>query len=129
MLTGIPWGKRNPFPIGTDLAQGLGFGGIVLYGAASTGTPNATSALVFWGVVLWMMQTNHMGGLRDLRTDFQSAAVTTPISLGSQYVRQGYFLSAPTTVYAYFLLGTQFAVPILFLWIGGGLMDPPASPL
>ena len=118
------WGKRNPFPIGTDLVQGLGFGGIALYGAASAGTPNASSAMVFWGVVLWMMQTNLLGGLRDLRTDYQFAAVTTPISLGSQYTRQGYFLSTPTKVYAYFLLATQFAVPLLFLWRDRGLMDP-----
>lgn len=118
------WGKRTAFPMGTDLAQGLGFGAMTLYGAASSGSPNALSSMVFWGVVVWMMQTNHVGGLRDLKGDYLFAASTTPIFFGCSHSTAGYFISKPCRLYSYFLLATQFAVPLLFLWEDRSLIDP-----
>jgi 4-hydroxybenzoate polyprenyltransferase len=119
------WGKRTAFPMGTDLAQGLGFGAITLYGAASAGNPNALSWMVFWGVVVWMMQTNHLGGLRDLKSDYNYAAVTTPIFLGCTYGSAGHFISKPCRLYSYTLLSIQYAVPFLFLWKDKAVIEPP----
>lgn len=119
------WGKRTAAPIGTDLAQGLGFGAMALYGAASAGSPNALSWMVFWGVVVWMMQTNHLGGLRDLKSDFEFAATTTPISLGCAYDKSGPSISGRCRLYSYFLLSTQLAVPFMFLLTGVAPLDPP----
>jgi 4-hydroxybenzoate polyprenyltransferase len=118
------WGKRNGFPPGTDLAQGIGFAGLAWFGAAGSGTPNELSRMVFWAVVLWMMQTNLLGGLRDLQTDSLFGVRTTPIFLGSYIAPEGYRLSAKSRLYAYAVLCLQFAIPALFLWKQGTRMVP-----
>lgn len=118
------WGKRTKFPIFTDFAQGIGFAGLVLFGAASSGNLTLFSAMAFWGVVIWMMQTNQLGGIRDLQSDYFFDTSTTPIFLGSKYGRRGYFISKKCMLYSYLLLLIQFALPLTFLRKDEGLIDP-----
>ena len=118
------FGKRTRLPIFTDLVQGIGFAALILFGSFSTGHATLLSAIAFWGVVIWMMQTNHLGGLRDLQSDYLFDTFTTPISLGSKYRREGFFISRKSIVYSYLLLFIQFVVPAVFLVRESGSIDP-----
>lgn len=78
------FGKRLPVPPVIDVIQGIGFGALVLYGAAIAGGPTRVTLVVFLLVVVWMVLTNLLGGLRDLSTDIQFGVSTTPIFLGAR---------------------------------------------
>jgi len=78
------FGKRLPLPPLVDVMQGAGFGAMVLFGAAIAGSPTRLTLIVFLLVVVWMVLTNLLGGLRDLNTDLQFGVNTTPIFLGAR---------------------------------------------
>jgi 4-hydroxybenzoate polyprenyltransferase len=78
------FGKRLPFPPLVDVIQGVGFSAMVLYGAAIAGNPTRLTVIVFLLVVVWMVLTNLLGGLRDLRADLQFGVNTTPIFMGAR---------------------------------------------
>lgn len=95
------WGKRTPFPIATDLVQGVAFASLALYGAAAIGGVTPLTWIVFASIVAWMMLTNLLGGLRDLSSDFNHGARTTPIQFGARPQGNGQLHPRPMRVYAY----------------------------
>ena len=79
------WGKRAPFPPLTDLAQGLGWAALVVYGAALAGPPTPlTAALAAFEVVFILLINGVHGPLRDLANDLRCGARTTAILLGAR---------------------------------------------
>jgi 4-hydroxybenzoate polyprenyltransferase len=95
------WGKRTPFPVVTDLVQGIAFASMALYGAAVSGSITPVTWIVFVSIVAWMMQTNLLGGLRDLASDYNHGARTTPILLGARPKDSGQIHPRAMRVYAY----------------------------
>jgi 4-hydroxybenzoate polyprenyltransferase len=78
------FGKRVPFAPLIDVMQGVGFAAMTLYGAAIVGQPTRLTWITFLLIVVWMVLTNLIGGLRDLNTDSQFGAYTTPIFFGAR---------------------------------------------
>jgi 4-hydroxybenzoate polyprenyltransferase len=78
------FGKRVPFAPLIDVMQGVGFAAMTLYGAAIVGRPTRLTWITFLLIVVWMTLTNLIGGLRDLSTDSQFGAYTTPIFFGAR---------------------------------------------
>jgi 4-hydroxybenzoate polyprenyltransferase len=79
------WGKRAPFPPLTDLAQGLGWAALLVYGAALAGPPAPlTAALAAFEVVFILLINGVHGPLRDLANDLRCGARTTAILLGAR---------------------------------------------
>lgn len=78
------WGKRTPFPPLTDLAQGLGWGALALYGAAVAGRWTAlTGVIVGFVVVLIVMANGVHGSLRDLVNDRRHGVRSTALLMGA----------------------------------------------
>jgi 4-hydroxybenzoate polyprenyltransferase len=80
------WGKRCPLPPLTDLAQGLGWAALLLWGALASGgalTP-LVWALAAHEVALIMLVNGLHGGLRDLASDEAGGARTTALWLGAR---------------------------------------------
>ena len=80
------WGKRCPLPPLTDLAQGLGWAALLLWGALASGgalTPLAL-ALAAHEITLIMLINGLHGGLRDLASDAAGGARTTALWLGAR---------------------------------------------
>jgi 4-hydroxybenzoate polyprenyltransferase len=110
------FGKRVPFPPLVDLIQGAGFGAMTLYGAAIAGGPTRLTLIVFLLIVVWMVLTNLIGGLRDLNTDSQFGVNTTPIFLGAR--SQGARLDIPSRMafYAHTVLVILIGIELLALF-------------
>ena len=109
------WGKRTPFPILTDVIQGLAFASVCLYGAALLGPFTTLTFVLFGGVVIWMVLTNLLGGLRDLASDLDYGVLTTPIQLGARPVGAlGQAIPRRLRWYAF----TWLALLIALIWFG-----------
>ncbi|MCG8454961.1 MAG: UbiA prenyltransferase family protein, partial [Holophagales bacterium] len=80
------WGKSCPVPPLTDLAQGLGWASLALYGAmAMGGPPNVlTWTAVAMGTGFILLINGVHGGLRDLSNDLDRGRRTTAIFFGSR---------------------------------------------
>jgi 4-hydroxybenzoate polyprenyltransferase len=106
------WGKRTSIPLATDLVQGIGFASIVLYGAISIGPPSRLTWIAFCWMVVWMLQANVIGGVRDLAFDLAYGARTTPILLGARPSGSG--IRLPRAV-LYYALANEVALLALVL--------------
>ena len=109
------WGKRTPFPIATDFAQGVAFASLSLYGAAVVGDMTPLTPIVFAAVTTWMMLTNLLGGLRDLPSDFNHGARTTPIQFGARPAGDGQTHPRSLQVYAYLWSWVMIGLALLAL--------------
>lgn len=130
------WGKRTPFPPLIDLAQGLGWAALVVYGAALVGTPTPlTGALAIFEVVFIMLINGVHGPLRDLANDLRCGARTTAILFGARPVAAeqqdlkpqapSVFIPPALTVYALtlqLLLAGLLALPLALDWLA---LSPP----
>ena len=76
------WGKKTRVPLLIDIVQGVGFAGIILFGADIVGEPGRLSLMVFLAATLWMVHTNLYGGFRDVETDTAFGLYTTAIMFG-----------------------------------------------
>jgi len=95
------WGKRLAFPIVTDIVQGIAFASVALYGSVIPGPLTLLGVIVFVSVVVWMVLTNLLGGLRDLHGDLNFGVRTTPIQFGAR--PHGQVIPGRVAVYAYSL--------------------------
>jgi 4-hydroxybenzoate polyprenyltransferase len=98
------YGKRVPFPPLIDVLQGVGFAAMTLYGAAIVGNPTRLTLFAFLLIVVWMVLTNLIGGLRDLNTDLQFGAQTTPIFLGARAEGTQLHIPSRMALYAHAVL-------------------------
>ena len=120
------WGKRNPFPPLTDLAQGLGWGALAYYGATlAAGQPSGLTAVVVAFTVLATVTINGVhGDLRDLDNDLRCGMNTTAILLGARPLESGgVVLTRRFVLYAAALQAALIAVallPLLLNWFGYG---------
>jgi 4-hydroxybenzoate polyprenyltransferase len=118
------WGKRSPFPVLTDVVQGIGFGALVLYGAV--GIPGHHSELIgviFAFVVVFIVMINGIhGSLRDLTNDLNNGAQTTAIFLGVRPLgTEGIILPLRFRFYTLslqLLLISIVLLPLLNNWFG-----------
>ncbi len=79
------WGKRGPFPPLTDLAQGLGWASLTLYGAMVGGGQSAVTGWVLAFVAVYILMANGIhGSIRDLRNDHRHGVRSTAILLGAR---------------------------------------------
>ncbi|HNP74407.1 MAG TPA: UbiA family prenyltransferase [Kouleothrix sp.] len=80
------WGKRVALPVSTDMAQGLAWAALALYGAiVAAGAPTGLTFLLSAYVVLYVMLINSIhGSLRDLANDFACGKRSTAILLGAR---------------------------------------------
>jgi 4-hydroxybenzoate polyprenyltransferase len=103
--------KRFPWPVLTDVVQGLGWAALVYYGALRAGavTPATTlgAAFVFCFVVL--VNGVH-GGLRDLDNDLAHGSLTTATHLGAR--RAGTAVLVPARLRRYGM-SLQLAMGVL----------------
>ena len=118
------WGKRVSFPLFTDFIQGLGWGALVLYGAAVVhGRPSGSLAVIFAFVVVYIMMVNGIhGSLRDLTNDLNCGACTTAILLGARPL-DAKRIALPLLFKLYglilqALLIAILVVPLLYNWFG-----------
>src|SRR6266567_191435 len=124
------WGKRAPFPPLTDLVQGVGWGAIVLFGAAvipgfAPGLPPGHSsellAALFAFVVVFILLINGIhGGVRDLANDLRCGTRTTAILFGARpFAENRVVMPVPFQVYALTLqalvIGSIF-LPLAYNW-------------
>ncbi|GAB4211349.1 MAG: hypothetical protein OHK0022_45770 [Roseiflexaceae bacterium] len=123
------WGKSTPFPPLIDLAQGLGWAALIVYGAAlAPGAPTRLTGLLVAFEVLFIMLINGVHGpLRDLANDLRCGARTTAILFGARPgpLAQASSLKpqAPTVLIPPAL--TAYAVTLQVL-LAGLLALPPA---
>jgi 4-hydroxybenzoate polyprenyltransferase len=123
------WGKRIPFPHLTDVIQGLGFGAMVLYGAAAiAGRSSRILAVIFAFVVVFIVMINGIhGSLRDLANDLNYGARTTAILLGARTSGiNGLILPLRFRLYALalqVLLIGIILIPLFYNWFGYPLMS------
>lgn len=77
------WGKRCPVPPLTDLAQGLGWAALVVFGSAAAGGARpATAWLALYVTVSILLVNGVHGAVRDLANDARHGARTTAMWLG-----------------------------------------------
>jgi 4-hydroxybenzoate polyprenyltransferase len=110
------FGKRLPFPPMVDVIQGVGFAAMTVYGAAIAGTPNRLTIIVFLLIVVWMVLTNLIGGLRDLNTDSQFGVSTTPIFFGARARGGCMDIPGPMALYAHSVLGLLIGIELTALF-------------
>jgi len=79
--------KRNPFPPLTDAIEGIGFIALALYGATKVGVPGPLSYILAlnFGIFINFI-TGSFLGIVDVKADFNSGALTTPIWFGTRPV-------------------------------------------
>ena len=94
----------------TDIVQGLAFGSVTLYGSVIAGPLTLLGAIAFASVVVWMMLTNLLGGLRDLHSDMRFGVRTTPIQFGARPHGQGQAIPRWVTLYTYALQGVMIGL-------------------
>jgi hypothetical protein len=99
-----------------DVIQGVGFGAMTLYGAAIAGTPSRLTVIVFLLIVVWMVLTNLIGALRDLDTDSQFGANTTPIFFGARARGGGMDIPGRMALYAHCVLGLLIGIELMALF-------------
>ena len=80
------WGKKAIFPPLTDFVQGLGWGGLGLYGAYLTAGHISTATMVLFAyiVIMILMSNGVHGSVRDLKNDFQCGVRSTAIMFGTR---------------------------------------------
>jgi 4-hydroxybenzoate polyprenyltransferase len=83
------WGRVSPFPPLTDLAQGLGWGCLVVFGGlvASPHHPEfweRTTPLIVYAAGYILLVSGVHGGLRDLVTDREHGRRTTALFFGAR---------------------------------------------
>lgn len=121
------WGKKIAFPLLTDFIQGLGWGAMVVYGAAiMAGEHSGPLAVVVSFIVVFILFINGVhGSLRDLANDFNCGLRTTAIMLGAR-VRDGDRLIMPPLliVYALALQTCLFAILLLPLALNWFAYEP-----
>jgi 4-hydroxybenzoate polyprenyltransferase len=122
------WGKRAIFPPATDLAQGLAWAALVIYGSTiGTGRPGILTACVFTFVVAYVVLINGVpGSLRDLANDLGCGMRSTATLLGAR-PRDATRLLIPRrlVVYAFSLHFFLFALLLWVLlgnWLGYGVV-------
>lgn len=96
------WGKRCFCPLLTDLAQGLGWGGLTLWAAMLVGGElTATAWLAFgFGAGYIVLINGVHGGLRDLANDLATGSRTTAIFFGSRPSLKGARITAGLRAFA-----------------------------
>lgn len=111
------WGKKCAVPPLTDLAQGLGWGCLVLYGALALGaSPNILTWVAFASGAGFILLINGVhGGLRDLTNDLAQGSLTTAIFFGSRPTPRGATVSSglktfAMTVQCFLVLTTAWAL-------------------
>ena len=79
------WGKRLRFPPFTDLIQGVGWAGLLFFGAAIQGPWTALTWFLAAFVVVFILMANGVhGSLRDLANDHRCGVRSTAILLGAR---------------------------------------------
>jgi 4-hydroxybenzoate polyprenyltransferase len=109
------WGKRVIFPPLTDFVQGLGWGGLGVYGAYITAGHSSTSttALFVYVVIMIVMANGVHGSVRDLENDFRCGVRSTAIMLGARPgPAQTIVISPALKYYAQLLNGLLIAVAL-----------------
>jgi 4-hydroxybenzoate polyprenyltransferase len=98
------WGKRCFCPLLTDLAQGIGWGGLSLWAALLVGGElQATAWLAFgFGAGYIFLINGVHGGLRDLQNDLSTGSRTTAIFLGARPTLKGARMTAGLRAFAVF---------------------------
>jgi 4-hydroxybenzoate polyprenyltransferase len=98
------WGKRCFCPLLTDLAQGVGWGGLSLWAALVVGGElRATAWLAFgFGAGYIFLINGVHGGLRDLQNDLRTGSRTTAIFLGARPTLEGARMTAGLRAFAVF---------------------------
>jgi 4-hydroxybenzoate polyprenyltransferase len=98
------WGKRCFCPLLTDLAQGIGWGGLSLWAALLVGGElQATAWLAFgFGAGYIFLINGVHGGLRDLQNDLSTGSRTTAIFLGARPTLKGARMTAELRAFAVF---------------------------
>jgi 4-hydroxybenzoate polyprenyltransferase len=131
------WGKLNPFPPLTDFLQSIGWGALVVYGAALVS--ETLTSLTWWlvatlVVTITVMNGTH-GSLRDVRSDRAGGRFTTAMLLGARLdgeqrliipARLSAYMFALMVVVAgmflYPLLTNAFAFPAITWWAVAALL-------
>ncbi|HEY6408342.1 MAG TPA: UbiA family prenyltransferase, partial [Ktedonobacteraceae bacterium] len=130
-------GKRAPFPPLTDLVQAVGWGAIVLYGAAivpafapglASGRTSALLATLFAFVIVFILLINGVhGGVRDLANDLRCGARTTAILFGARPL-EGDRVEMPIPFKIYALTLQTLVIGSIFLPLAYNWFDyPPTS--
>lgn len=111
------WGKRCPLPPATDLVQGVGWTGLLLFGAFLVDVPTWRTAWACVAVVAYVLLINGVhGGLRDLVNDSACQARTTSIFLGACASADGTSMIPPALIgYAVGLHVIIFACALMVL--------------
>lgn len=118
------WGKKLRFPPLADFIQGLSWGALVLYGAATVAaSPPHLSGVVFAFVLVFIMMINGVhGGLRDLVNDLKCNVSTTAILLGVRPLGNGRLkitlLFGLYTLILQMLLIAILLLPLVYNWFG-----------
>jgi 4-hydroxybenzoate polyprenyltransferase len=109
------WGKRFVVPIITDIALGIGYASITLFGALMIAPATRLTWLAVAWVVVWTLQINLLGGIRDLNFDRAAGARTTPLVFGM--VPRGAGLTVPRALvtYAFMIEAGLFALSLSIL--------------
>ena len=97
------WGKRCFFPPLTDLAQGLSWASLALFGAIvlRVGPPMPITWVVCAFILVFFVMSNGVhGSLKDLGNDLKHHRRTTAIFLGARPGEHGVILSLPLKLYA-----------------------------
>jgi 4-hydroxybenzoate polyprenyltransferase len=116
------WSKRSPFPWLLDLVQGLGWGALLLYGAAVRGpwTPLTWWLFAFWTVFIVLANGVH-GGLRDLANDARCGARSTAIAMGARADAGGRLVIPRASVAYAWTLHAGLVVVVLGAWMAADL--------
>jgi 4-hydroxybenzoate polyprenyltransferase len=109
------WGKRFIFPIFTDVALGIGYASITLCGALLIAPATRLTWFAVAWVVVWTLQINLLGGLRDLSFDRIAGARTTPIVFGMRPYGAGLTIPRGLVVYAFIIEAGLYALSLSML--------------
>jgi 4-hydroxybenzoate polyprenyltransferase len=123
------WGKRTPFPPLTDFAQGVAWGGLVLYGASAVaGRITALTGAVVAFVIVYVLLINGVhGGLRDLANDLGCGMRTTAIMFGARPLGEaGAAMGTLLVIYSIVLQALANGV-LLFALIANWFGYPPLT--
>lgn len=100
------WGKRCSAPWLTDAIQGVGWGSLLLVGAATSEVTPAATFRMLAAILLYIQLINGVHGpLRDLPNDFRRGARTTAIALGARPDGAGVVIPRALVMYALLLHG------------------------
>lgn len=85
MLAYNLWGKRTPWPLVTDVVQGLGWAAFTTVGTFVAGRPGPATGWLLAFITVYIVLTNGVhGSIRDIRNDLNYRVRSTAILLGAR---------------------------------------------